>query len=146
MMRLVITTPMTVVADIAEVVHVRAEDETGSFGILEHHDEFLTALAVSVVSWRQASGHEGHCAVRGGVLSVSGGKEVEIATRQAVLGDDLGHLADKVVAELKREAEQEETAWTHAAGMRLRVLRELSRSTAPSGGAHPRHPFGGEEQ
>jgi F-type H+-transporting ATPase subunit epsilon len=144
-MRLVITTPMAVVADIGDVVHVRAEDETGSFGILVHHDEFLTALAVSVVSWRQASGREGHCAVRGGVLSISDGEEVAIATRQAVMGDDLGHLADKVVAELKREAEQDEAAWTHSARMRLRVLRELSRSTAPDG-ARPRHPFGGEEQ
>ena len=145
-MRLVITTPMAVMADISDVVHVRAEDETGSFGILEHHDEFLTALAVSVVSWREASGRQGHCAVRGGVLSVSGGKEVAIATRQAVTGDDLGHLADKVVAELKRQADQEEAAWTHSARMRLRVLRELSRSMESADGARPRHPFGGEEQ
>lgn len=144
-MRLVITTPMAVVADVADVVHVRAEDETGSFGILEHHDEFLTALAVSVVSWRLASGRECHCGVRGGVLSVSGGEEVAIATRQAVMGDDLGQLAEKVVAELKREAQQEEAAWAHSARMRLRVLRELSRSTAVDG-ARPRHPFGGEEQ
>jgi F-type H+-transporting ATPase subunit epsilon len=141
--RLVITTPVAVIADIGDVVHVRAEDETGSFGILEHHGEFLTALAVSVLSWRQASGRQGHCAVRGGVLSVSGGSEVAVATRQAVLSDDLEHLADKVVAELKRNAEQEEAAWTHSARMRLRVLRELSRSTPPSDGG-PRHPFGGE--
>jgi F-type H+-transporting ATPase subunit epsilon len=136
-MRLVITTPMAVVVDITGVVHVRAEDETGTFGILDRHDEFLTALAVS--------GREGHCAVRGGVLSVSGGKEVAIASRQAVIGDDLGHLADKVVAELKRQAEQDEVAWTHSAQMRLRVLRELSRSTA-LGGARPQHPLGGKEQ
>ncbi len=145
-MRLIITTPVAVVADIGDVVHVRAEDETGSFGILEHHDEFLTALAVSVISWRQASGKEGHCAVRGGVLSVSKGNEVSVATRQAVVSDDLEQLAEKVVAELKRSAEQEEAAWAHSAGMRLRVLRELSRSAASPDGAHPRHPFGGEEQ
>jgi F-type H+-transporting ATPase subunit epsilon len=144
-MRLIITTPMALVADIDAVVHVRAEDETGSFGILEHHDDFLTALAVSVVSWRTAAGAQGHCAVRGGVLSVSGGNRVEIATRQAVVGDDLGQLADKVVAELKRNAEQEEAAWTHSARMRLRVLRELSRSTASANGIRPRHPAGGGE-
>lgn len=144
-MRLVITTPLNLVADIDDVVHLRAEDETGSFGILDHHAEFLTALAVSVVSWRRASGREEHCAVRGGVLSVSGDM-VAVATRQAILGDDLNHLADKVVAELKRNAEQEEAAWVHSAGMRLRVLRELSRSTATPDSAQPRHPFGGEEQ
>ncbi|SRR5579875_592852 len=144
-MRLIITTPVAVVADVNDVVHVRAEDETGSFGILEHHDEFLTALSVSVVSWRRADGSEAHCAVRGGLLSVSGGKEVAIATRQAIVSDNLEQLADKVVAELKRSAEQEEAAWTHSARMRLRVLRELSRSAAATDGARPRHPFGGEE-
>jgi F-type H+-transporting ATPase subunit epsilon len=143
-MRLIITTPVAMVADIDGVVHVRAEDETGSFGILEHHSDFLTALAVSVMSWRLASGREGHCAVRGGVLSVSGGNRVVVATRQAVLGDDINQLADKVVAELKRSAEQEEAAWTHSARTRLQVLRELSRSTAIEA-ARPRHPFGGEE-
>ncbi len=144
-MRLLITTPLAVVADIAGVVHVRAEDETGAFGILEHHDEFLTALAVSVVSWRLESGRESHCAVRGGVLSVSGGNQVAIATRQAVLSDDLEQLADKVVAELKRTADQEEAAWTHSARMRLRVLRELSRSTAPPQAVTPPHRLSGRE-
>ena len=38
---------------------------------------WLRALAVSVVSWRLASGAQGHCAVRGGVLSVAGGNRVE---------------------------------------------------------------------
>jgi F-type H+-transporting ATPase subunit epsilon len=140
-MRLTITTPMAMVADIGDVVHLRAEDETGSFGILEHHDEFLTALAVSVVSWRTAAGREGHCAVRGGVLSVAGGKRVDIATRQAIIGDDLSQLAEKVVAQLRREAQQEEAAWAHSAAMRLRVLRELSRSAA-SEVEHPGRPAG----
>ncbi len=62
------------------------------------------------------------------------------------MGDDLGQLADKVVAELKRNAEQEEAAWTHSARMRLRVLRELSRSATPADRARPRHPRGGEDQ
>jgi F-type H+-transporting ATPase subunit epsilon len=144
-MRLIITTPMALIADLGDVVHVRAEDETGSFGILEHHDEFLTALAVSVVSWRQASGAQGHCAVRGGVLSVSGGNQVAIATRQAVMSDDLGKLPDQVVATLKRNAEQDEAAWTHSARMRLQVLRELSRSFAPGNGPRPSYPAVGDE-
>jgi F-type H+-transporting ATPase subunit epsilon len=144
-MRLTITTPMALVADIADVVHVRAEDETGSFGILEHHDEFLTALAVSVISWRLASGREGHCAVRGGVLSVSDGSQVAIATRQAVMADDLGQLPEKVMAELRRSAEQEEAAWAHSARMRLRVLRELSRSPESSEMARPGQAPGDEQ-
>ena len=50
-MRLLITTPTAVVIDDPNVVAVRAEDESGSFGILNGHADFLTALTVSVVSW-----------------------------------------------------------------------------------------------
>ena len=32
--------------------HLRAEDDTGAFGILPGHADFLTVLAVSVVTWR----------------------------------------------------------------------------------------------
>ena len=53
-MRLLITTPTAVVIDEQDVVAVRAEDESGSFGILNGHADFLTALTVSVVSWHNA--------------------------------------------------------------------------------------------
>ena len=53
-MRLLITTPTAVIVDERDVVAVRAEDESGSFGILDGHADFLTALTVSVVSWHRA--------------------------------------------------------------------------------------------
>ena len=49
-MRLLITTPTALVIDDHDVVAVRAEDESGGFGILSGHGDFLTALTVSVVS------------------------------------------------------------------------------------------------
>ena len=53
-MRLLITTPTAVVIDDPDVVAVRAEDESGGFGILKGHADLLTALTVSIVSWRDA--------------------------------------------------------------------------------------------
>ena len=53
-MRLLITDPTAVVADHADVASVRAEDESGGFGILTGHADLLTVLTVSVVSWRHA--------------------------------------------------------------------------------------------
>jgi hypothetical protein len=47
-MRLLITTPTSVVMDDPNVIAVRGEDESGSFGILGGHADFLTALTVSV--------------------------------------------------------------------------------------------------
>ena len=89
MMHLVITEPTRVVVDHDDVVSVRAEDASGSFGILTGHTDLITALTPSVVAWRHADGRQGWCAVRRGVLSVHGGREVAIATRQAQRGDDL---------------------------------------------------------
>ena len=74
-MRLLITDPTAIIADHADVASVRAEDESGSFGILTGHADLLTVLTVSVVSWRHTDGKAGYCAVRRGVLSVQGGKE-----------------------------------------------------------------------
>ncbi len=53
-MKLLITTPTAVVINAQDVAAVRAEDESGSFGILNGHADFLTALTVSVVSWHNA--------------------------------------------------------------------------------------------
>ena len=83
-MRLRITTPLVVVVDEAGVLALRAEDATGSFGILPGHADFLTSLSISVVSWTGADGVRHYCAVRRGVLSVTAGREIAIATREAV--------------------------------------------------------------
>ena len=91
-MRLLITTPTAVVVDDPDVAALRAEDESGSFGILHGHADFLTALAVSVVAWKRSDGAQRYCAVRRGVLRVSTGNEIAIATREAIPGDDLDHL------------------------------------------------------
>jgi len=52
-MRLRIITPLFVVVDEDGVLALRAEDATGSFGILPRHADFLTRLAISVVSWEK---------------------------------------------------------------------------------------------
>ena len=59
-MKLTVTTPLAIVVEADDVAHLRAEDETGAFGILPGHADFLTALAVSVVSWRDERGAEHH--------------------------------------------------------------------------------------
>jgi F-type H+-transporting ATPase subunit epsilon len=54
-MRLRIVTPLSVVVD-EDADSLRAEDASGSFGIRPGHAPFLTALAISIVSWKTASG------------------------------------------------------------------------------------------
>jgi F-type H+-transporting ATPase subunit epsilon len=138
-MRLLITTPTTVVVDESDVDAVRAEDETGSFGILAGHADFLTALTVSVVSWRRADGTQRYCAVRLGVLSVSNGNTVAVATREAVAGDNLDHLECVVLAGFRDSIEAERAARTASLQLQMNAIRQIVRYLRPE---HP-GAFGG---
>jgi F-type H+-transporting ATPase subunit epsilon len=130
-MRLLITTPTAVVIDDPDVVAVRAEDESGSFGILNGHADFLTALAVSVVSWHRADGRQRFCAVRRGVLSASNGNEVALATREAIPGDNLDHLEHVVLAQFRDALEAERTARTESLRLQMKAIRQIVRYLRP---------------
>jgi F-type H+-transporting ATPase subunit epsilon len=123
--RLLIATPGAVVVDLADVAAVWAEDETGEFGILPHHADFVTALSISVVGWRGADGGRGYCAVRGGLMTVTGGQEVAIATREAIPGDDLVELEGVVRGRLAAEAEAQRQARAGAEELRLQAIRQI---------------------
>jgi F-type H+-transporting ATPase subunit epsilon len=130
-MRLLITTPTAVVIDDPAVEAVRAEDESGSFGILSGHADFLTALTISLVSWRRADGARRYCAVRRGVLSVSEGSLVAIATREAIAGDDLDHLEHVVLAGFRDAVEAERAARTASLQLQMNAIRRIVRYLRP---------------
>jgi F-type H+-transporting ATPase subunit epsilon len=123
--RLLIATPGAVTVDQADVAAVRAEDETGQFGVWPHHADFVTALEPSVVAWRLADGRQGFCAVRGGVLTVVGGQQVSVAAREAVAGDDLGTLEALVRSRIASVAEEERRARRRTEELRVRALRQV---------------------
>ncbi len=130
-MRVLITTPTAVAVDDTNVVALRAEDESGSFGILNGHADFLTALTVSVVSWHHADDRPRFCAVRYGVLSVTKGSEVWIATREALAGDDLDHLEQVVLAEFRAAVEAERIARTEGVQLQMKAIRQIVRYLRP---------------
>jgi F-type H+-transporting ATPase subunit epsilon len=124
-MRLLITTPTSVAVDRNNVMAIRAEDESGSFGILPGHADFLTALTVSVVSWRGAQPPRQFCAVRRGVLSVTAGNEVAIATRAAIVSDDLARLEHVILAQFREDLEAERTARTESLQLQMQAIRQI---------------------
>jgi F-type H+-transporting ATPase subunit epsilon len=138
-LHLTIATPARVLFDSTEVVALRAEDATGSFGILPGHAAFLTVLAPSVLRWHAADGVEHFCAVKEGVLRVSGGHEIAIACREGVMGasgTSLEVLEAQVEAaraahiDAVRRARVDETR-LHAQAMR-QLLRYLRPSARPA--------------
>jgi len=124
-MRLLVTTPMSVVVDEADVRHVRAEDDTGAFGVLPHHADFVTVLSASVITWGNGSGAEHHVAVRGGILTVRGGDLVEVATREAVGEATLRRLGEAVLERFQEEVEAEEESRISAARLHIAAIRQI---------------------
>ncbi|MFZ7089920.1 F0F1 ATP synthase subunit epsilon [Primorskyibacter sp. 2E233] len=122
-MRLRIITPLSVVVD-EDIDSLRAEDASGSFGVLPGHAPFLTALAISIVSWRRDQ-TEGFCAVRGGVMTISHGAAIDIATREAVAGEDLATLDADVLARFQSDAEEERIEHVETVRLQLHAIRQM---------------------
>lgn len=131
-LHLTITTPSAVLVDRGDVVSVRAEDESGGFGIRPHHAEFLTVLPASVLRWRERDGTERYCVVEGGILSVTGGRHVAVACRQGTQGDDLAALQADVAAMRAGEADAGRRARTEQMRMHARAVRQLMRYLQPA--------------
>lgn len=124
-MRLRIVTPLDVVLDENAIASLRAEDASGGFGIQPGHADFLTVLAIGVLGWRCASGAQRYCAVRRGVLTVSHGQDIAVATREAVLGDDLAALETTVLARFRAEIETERGERRESTRLQLDVIRHM---------------------
>ena len=124
-MRLRITTPLTVVVDEEGIVTLRAEDSTGSFGIQPGHADFLTSLSIGVLSWEGRDSKRRFCAVRRGVLSVDGGQEIAVATRDAVAGGDLATLENTVLARFQTDIEAEKANRVDSTRLQLNAIRQI---------------------
>ncbi len=130
-LHLVITTPAVVLVDDDAVRSVRAEDQSGSFGILPRHADLLTVLPASVVRWRGADEAERYCAIRSGVLTVTGGTDIAIACRLGVLGDDLRTLAARVRAQRAEETDTDSRARIEQMRLHAHAVRQLMRYLRP---------------
>jgi F-type H+-transporting ATPase subunit epsilon len=143
-LHLTVTTPAKILVESDDVVEVRAEDQSGSFGILPGHADLLTVLLPSIVRWRTADGVTRFCAVRGGVFTVSSGCNVAVACREGVVGNALDDLEAKVGA--VRAQQLQATRKAHVEQVRLHALavRQLVRYLRPN--AAPSTPIRKEAQ
>lgn len=143
-LHLLISTPSALLVDLQDVVSVRAEDESGSFGLLSGHADLLTVLPASVIRWRDRDGAMHYCAQSGGVFSITGGREIRVACRQATVGDDLSRLEAEV--QTMRAALSDTGRRSRVEEMRLHAnaVRQLTRLLrADAGSANGINPAGG---
>ncbi|SAL06338.1 ATP synthase F0F1 subunit epsilon [Caballeronia arationis] len=130
-LHLMIATPACVLFDSEQVVALRAEDETGSFGILPGHADFLTVLRPSVLRWHGADGVGHFCALAEGVLRVGDGHDVTIACRNGVLGDSLEILEAQIKVEQAKQVDAARRARVEQTRLHAQAVRQLLRYLRP---------------
>jgi F-type H+-transporting ATPase subunit epsilon len=145
-LRLTIATPASVLVDADDVRSLRAEDESGAFGVLPGHADLLTVLPPSVVRWTRDDGTTRYCALSGGLLTVSAGNRVAIACRRGTVGDDLAKLEADVAAARAAELDVDRRAKVEQLRLHARAVRQLMRYLQPGGQASSDSaiPFSGE--
>jgi F-type H+-transporting ATPase subunit epsilon len=134
-LHLTIVTPTAILVDRDDVKALRAEDKSGSFGVLPGHTDLLTVLPASVVRWRGADDLAHYCALRGGVLRVTKGDAVAIVCRQGAVGDDLARLEAEVEELRAAEADSDRRARVEQLRLHAHVVRQLMRFLRPGGPA-----------
>lgn len=132
-LHLTIATPSRVLVDTPDVFSFRASDASGSFGILAGHAEFLTVIPASVVEWREHDGQWQYCTVRGGVLSVSEGRQIALACREGILGHDLASLEADVCEAGTADVEADKRARVEQTRLHAQAVRQLVRYLVPRG-------------
>ncbi len=131
-LQLIIATPAKLLAQVDDVRSLRAEDDSGAFGVLPGHADLLTVLPPSVVRWTREDGSTRYCALSGGVLRVAGGKRVAIACRRGAVGDDLP-LEAEIEALRSAELDADRKARVEQTRLHARALRRLMRYLRPGG-------------
>ncbi len=101
-----------------------AADASGRFGLLPHHQRFLTLLVPCVLSFCEEDGSQRYAAADGGVLLLEKNR-VSIVTREAVVADRLDDVAAAAESMLEARRAYEKAAHTEFAALRAMLLREM---------------------
>jgi len=136
LLHLSIVTPSARLVDAPSVQSVRSEDQSGSFGILPGHADFLTVLVPTVVRWRE-QGEAHYCIVDGGVFTVRDGRDVAIACRQGKVGANVEELIEDVARMRMDALDASRRARVEEMRLHARAVRQLMRLMRGDGGAAP---------
>lgn len=122
-MRLEILVPTHVALEEQDVDIVNAQGENGSFGLLPHHIDFVSALVPGLLAYRRG-GQECFVGVDEGLL-VKRGSTVTVATARATQSADLGRVQRLVRESFAVSGEQEQRARSALAKLEADVVRRI---------------------
>ena len=104
--RLEIVTPAAMFS--RDVTHIRLRDESGFFGVMKGHEDFLTVLLPSLCYYRDLKGKEVFLAVDAGVFSVRNGVAI-LTSREVFESADPQKLAELIESAFEQRRQSEAT-------------------------------------
>ena len=104
--RLEIVTPAAMFS--REITHFRLKDESGFFGIMKGHEDFLTVLLPSLCYYQDSSGKEVFLAVDAGVFSVRNGVAT-LTSREVFESGDPRKLVELIESAFEQRRQSEAT-------------------------------------
>ncbi len=102
-----------------DITHIRLRDESGYFGVMKGHIDFLTVLVPSLCYYRDTGGREVFLAVDGGIFSVRQGAAT-LAAREVFESEDAEKLADTIENTFLKRSVSEASV--------RRMLRDIEKS------------------
>lgn len=117
--------PFHIFADVDGVSRVVAETPAGSFGLLPHRLDCVTALVPGILVYETERQGETYVAVDQGVL-LKAGTDVLVSVRRAMAGTDLARLRDAVEREFRSIDEQERSVRSVMAKLETTFLRRYA--------------------
>ncbi len=91
-----------------DITHIRLRDESGFFGIMKGHEDFLTVLLPSLCYYRNSTGKEVYLAVDAGVFSVRNGVAI-LTSREVFESADPQKLAELIESAFEQRRQSEVT-------------------------------------
>jgi F-type H+-transporting ATPase subunit epsilon len=123
-MNLKVLLPFKIHTDKTSVSRIVAETRDGSFGLLPHRLDCVTALSPGILVYETAADGEVFLAVDEGVL-VKTGADVLVSVRRAIGGTDLGQLHAAVEKEFLQLDETERNERSVSARLETGLLRRF---------------------
>jgi F-type H+-transporting ATPase subunit epsilon len=111
-----------------KVTKIVAEGQNGSFCLLPHHIEFVSALVPGILSFTLESGEEVFLAVDEGIL-VKCGSEVLVSTLNAVQDKNLNNLKQTVEEKFRTLDEREKLTRSALAKFESSMVRRFRELT-----------------
>lgn len=93
---------------VKEIQALRLADETGSFGIMKGHMDFLTVLQPSLGYYIDAEGKETFVAVDGGILSIRG-EAVTLTTKELFESEEPEKLSAIMEQTIQKKKKSEQS-------------------------------------